>query len=210
MSPCLPSVFSSDVTYLAPILDQLSHSNQTLNNSFLRVPRFNFTFYRTLPPKLPITSKISCQTSLQNLKENASSVASTPLLSHSFIFFRLYFFINAYVAVFLFNNVIYVFLLLCLCILIVWLCIFIVPVGTLRLPSRRFLRAFSSVVRQINASVIPANMGHVPHSSKIFVLFCLLFVLCRSVYCVCKCVLPYCHRLATQLQLTNISYHIIS
>jgi len=35
-----------------------------------------------------------------------------------------------------------------------------------------------------------------------FVSFCVLFV--------CKCVLYYCHRVATQLQLTNISYHIIS
>jgi len=32
------------------------------------------------------------------------------------------------------------------------------------------------------------------------VLFCILFV--------CICVLYYCHRVATQLQLTNISYHI--
>jgi len=46
-----------------------------------------------------------------------------------------------------------------------------------------------------------------------FVLFSVLFVLCRSVYivcvcvcvCVCKCVLYYCHRVATQLQLTNVS-----
>jgi len=37
-------------------------------------------------------------------------------------------------AVFLFNTIIYVFLLTCLCILIVCLCIFIVPAGTLRLP----------------------------------------------------------------------------
>jgi hypothetical protein len=27
---------------------------------------------------------------------------------------------------------------------------------------------------------------------------------------VCKCVLYYCNRVATQLQLTNISYHIIT
>jgi len=42
---------------------------------------------------------------------------------------------------------------------------------------------------------------------KIFVLFYVLFVLCHSVYCVCKCVLYYCHWVATQLQLTDISYH---
>jgi hypothetical protein len=34
------------------------------------------------------------------------------LLSHSFVFFRLYFFINLYMVLFLFDNVIYVFLLL--------------------------------------------------------------------------------------------------
>ena len=34
------------------------------------------------------------------------------------------------------------------------------------------------------------------------VLFCVLFV--------CKCVLYYCHRVSTQVQLMNISYHIIS
>jgi len=38
-----------------------------------------------------------------------------------------------------------------------------------------------------------------------YCLFCV--VLC--IVCVCICVLYYCHRVATQLQLTNISYHII-
>jgi hypothetical protein len=52
-----------------------------------------------------------------------------------------------------------------------------------------------------NARVKPAKAGHCPHSSKIFVLFYLLFV--------CKCVLYYCHRVATQLQLVNIMSYII-
>jgi len=39
-----------------------------------------------------------------------------------------------------------------------------------------------------NARVKPAKTGHGPHSSKLFVLFCILFVSCRSVYCVCVCV----------------------
>jgi len=34
-----------------------------------------------------------------------------------------------------------------------------------------------------NARVKPAKTGHGPHSSEIFVLFYVLFVLCRSVYC---------------------------
>jgi hypothetical protein len=75
--------------------------------------------------------------------------------------------------------------------------VFIVPTGTLRLPWLRFFRAFSSVVRQMPWY----NSGHGQHSSQfVIVLFYILFV--------CKCVLFYCHRVAIQLQLTNISYII--
>ena len=38
-------------------------------------------------------------------------------------------------------------------------------------------------------------------------MYCLFCVVLCTV-CVCICILYYCHRVATQLQLTNISYHI--
>ena len=61
-----------------------------------------------------------------------------------------------------------------------------------------------------NARVNPAKTGHGPHSSKIVVLFCVLFVLFLCVYCfVCKCVLYCCHRAATQLQLTDMQHYVI-
>ena len=57
-----------------------------------------------------------------------------------------------------------------------------------------------------NARVILAKTGHGPHSSKIVVLLYVLFVLYRSMYCLCVNV--YCHRVTIQLQLTNISIYI--
>ena len=57
-----------------------------------------------------------------------------------------------------------------------------------------------------NARVKPAKTGHGTHSSTL-VCICvvrLLFVLFYVLF-VCKCVLCYCHRMTTQLQLTSIS-----
>jgi len=64
-----------------------------------------------------------------------------------------------------------------------------------------------------NARVKLAKTGYDPHSSTlvcICVVRLLLFVLfgcylCCSMYCLCVNV--YCHRVTTQLQLINISYH---
>ena len=84
------------------------------------LPCFHSTFYRTLPPKPPIISKISHYTSLQNLKTSATCVASTPLPYYYYYYYYYIlsyylssiFFINAHVVVLLFDTVIYVFLLL--------------------------------------------------------------------------------------------------
>ena len=119
-----------------------------------------------------------------------------------------YFFYQCvYMVVFLFNIVIYVFLL-CLCILIVCLCIFIVPGGALQLPWLRFFRVFSSVVRQM-----PGYNLQKRGTARTLPKFCVvLYIICFVSLCVlfvCKCVLYYCHLVAAQLQLTNISYHII-
>jgi hypothetical protein len=62
---------------------------------------------------------------------------------------HVYMVVNVYMVVFLFNTVIYVFLLLCLCILC---CMFMYPHRASWHSSAtllRFLRAFSSVVRQM-------------------------------------------------------------
>jgi hypothetical protein len=59
---------------------------------------------------------------------------------------------------------------------------------------------------KVNARVKPTKAGHGPHSSQVFVLFYVLFFFVSFfVLFVYKCVLYYCHRVATQLQLTNIS-----
>jgi len=85
--------------------------------------------------------------------------------------------------VFPFNTVIYVFLLLSVYSYFMFM--------YLRHASRHSFATLTEVFPcfflscKANARVKPAKTGHGPHPSKIFVLFYILFVLCRSVYCVC-------------------------
>ena len=92
---------------------------------------------------------LQCSDGLSNklsnvIRRHRDNMKSLPIYSLGYIFCQC-----IYMVVFLFKAVIYVYLLLCQCILIVCLCIFIVTAGTLRLPSLRFLRAFSSDERQM-------------------------------------------------------------
>ena len=95
----------------------------------------------------------------------------------------------------------YVYVFVFLCMLCSVYSVFIVPTDTLRLSWLRFFHAFSGVVRQM-PRYNSQGRGTTRTFPKLIVLFCVLFV--------CKCALYYCHRVLTQLQLTNVSYHIKS
>jgi hypothetical protein len=104
---------------------------------------------------------------------------------------------------------------MCIVFLLLGLCILIVS-----LPWLRFFHAFSSVVRQMPGLNSPSR-GTARTLTNIFCIvlkfcvvlkFCIvLCIVCFVSFCVllvCKCVLYNCHRVATHLQLTNISYRI--
>jgi hypothetical protein len=115
------------------------------------------------------------------------------------------FFINVYMVLFLFNTVIYVFLLLCLCILI---CLFVYLHRAGWHSSATLTEVFPCFFLSCNANarIKHAKMGHGPYSSILIqnfcVVLCIVSFMSFCVLFVCKCVLYYCHRVATQLQLT--------
>jgi len=67
---------------------------------------------------------------------------------------------------------------------------------------------FSSVLRQMPGQ--NPQRGVTNRTLPKLILFLYVFFVSFCVFFVCKCVPYYCHRVSTQLQLTNISYHIVS
>jgi len=82
----------------------------------------------------------------------------------------------------------------CLCVVYVFL-----DAATLTKVFPCFFLSFKA-----NAKVNLAKTGHGPHSSK---LLCIVCFVSFYVLFVCKCVLYYCHRVTTPLQLINILYY---
>jgi hypothetical protein len=93
-----------------------------------------------------------------------------------------------------FYRYVYVFLLLCMFCSVY--SVFIVPTGTLWIPWLVFFCAFYSVVRKM-PGCNSQRWGTACTLPKLIVFLYLLFM--------CKCILLYCHRMSTQLQLTNLS-----
>jgi len=133
------------------------------------------------------------------------------ILRHVLLFLFYHCLYGCIFCILLFNSVSYVFLLLCLCTVIMCalFCIFCFHRASWH-SSATLTEVFPCFLLscKANVRVLLAKTGHGPHSSKILnyvVLYIVLIVLFYVLF-VCKCVLYYCHRVSTQLQLTNISY----
>jgi len=69
--------------------------------------------------------------------------------------------------------------------------------------------ACSPTNRTVRRHILNIQLDYSP-PQKCCVVLCIVCFVSFYVLFVCKCVLYYCHRVTTQLQLTNISYHIIT
>jgi len=101
----------------------------------------------------------------------------------------------------------YIFMYLCIFIGRGYVFILLSMYSYTRLPWLRVFRAFSSVVKQMPGYNSPRR-GTARTLPNYCVVLCIFCFASFCVLFVCKCVLYYCHRVTTQLQLTNISYHI--